>query len=69
MGDLGEEEVVRHVPVGDVVVSIVDAPPVLSVHRLHRRRGKVEVRVVERLPNTDEAPRRVVRERGEGMEI
>lgn len=47
VGDLGEEEVVRHVPVGDVVVGVVDAPPVLSVYGLHRRRREVEVRVIE----------------------
>lgn len=71
VGDLGEEEVVRHVPVGDVVVSVVDAPPVLSVHRLHRRRGEVEVRVVKRLlqPTSDTTSRRArrsLRERGGG---
>lgn len=35
--DLGEEEVVSHVSVGDVVVQGVDAPPEAPVHRLKRR--------------------------------
>lgn len=49
VGDLGEEKVVCHVPVCDVVVSVVDAPAVLAVDSLHRRRREVEVRVIERL--------------------
>ena len=44
-----EEQVVHHVPVGDVVVDVVDTPAVRSVHGLHRRGGKVEVRVVKSL--------------------
>lgn len=66
--DLREKEVVRHVPVRDVVVGVVDAPPVLSVHRLHRRRGEVEVRVVKRLPTTaDKTSGRVnANRRGDG---
>lgn len=47
--DFGEEQVVHHVTVGDVVVDVVDAPAVRSVHRLHRRGGEVKVRVVESL--------------------
>lgn len=52
VGNLGEKEVVCHMTIGDVVVSVVDAPAVLSVYGLHRCRGEVEVRVVERLCKT-----------------
>lgn len=47
--DLGEEEMMRHVTVGDVVVGVINAPAVRSVHRLHRRGCEVEVCVVKRL--------------------
>ena len=46
MRDLCEEEVVRHVSVGDVVVQRVDAPSEAPVHRLKRREGEAPVGVV-----------------------
>lgn len=49
VGDLREKQVVRDVSVGDVVVSVVDSPAVLSVNGLHGRRCEVEVGVVKRL--------------------
>lgn len=57
MGDLGEKQVVSDVTVGDVVMSIVDAPAVLSVDGLHGRRCEVKVGVVKRLTRTS-PPRR-----------
>lgn len=47
--DLCEEEVVRNVAVGDVVVGVVNTPAVRSVHGFHCRGGEVEVGVVKRL--------------------